>query len=235
VEKPPYPVSTKPPRKRTRRSRSLRRKPVNTPTLSFPYKLLWAVVGLFLTIGGTFLVPSATTPPWDWGFPWNWGEGNGIQTYSLGVTFQIGAVLLAGCLGGKQAGALSQIAYVLLGLFLTRFRIFTHGGGLDYLTAPTFGYILGFIPGAWICGSLAFRTKPQLESLTFSCFCGLFAIHALGITYLIGLHLFGFLDGGFLVLLQEIFQYSLRHLLGQSAVVCAVAVISFALRRIMFY
>ncbi|MBP0019593.1 MAG: biotin transporter BioY [Cyanobacteria bacterium SBLK] len=173
--------------------------------------------------------PSATT------FPWSWGGENGIQTYPLGVTCQVGAVLLAGCLGGKQAGALSQIVYVLLGLFVTRFQLFTHGGGLEYIRIPTFGYILGFIPGAWICGSLAFRTKPALESLAFSCFCGLFAIHALGITYLIGLYFFSALDGGFLALLQGIYQYSLRPLLGQSSIVCAVSVLSFALRRIMFY
>ncbi|MGK7928457.1 MAG: biotin transporter BioY [Spirulina sp.] len=223
-------MSTKPPRKRTRRSRSRRRKPSNAPTLSLPYKLLWVVVGLFLTIGGTFLVPSATTPPWAWT-----EENGGVQTYPLNVTFQVGAVLLAGCLGGKQAGALSQVAYVLLGLFWTKFRLFTHGGGLEYLTAPTFGYILGFIPGAWICGSLAFRAKPELESLAFSCFCGLFAIHAVGITYLIGLHLFGFIDAGLRVLLEGIFQYSIRRFLEQSTMVCAVSVLSFALRRIMFY
>lgn len=173
--------------------------------------------------------PSLTT------FPWTWGGDEGIQTFPLGVTFQVGAVLLAGCLGGKQAGALSQVAYILLGLFVTRFQLFTHGGGLEYITSPTFGYLLGFVPGAWICGSLAFRTKPTLEALAFSCFCGLFIIHALGITYLIGLFFFSVLDGGLISLLQGIYQYSLRPFLGQVCMICAVSVLSFALRRIMFY
>ncbi|WP_204103063.1 MULTISPECIES: biotin transporter BioY [Spirulina sp. CCY15215] len=221
-------MSTKNPRRR-KRSRPIRRKSANNPNLSLPYKLLWAVVGLFLTIGGTFMEPSTTT------LPWNWASESGVQTYALGVTFQVGAVLLVGCLGGKQSGALSQIIYILLGLFLPRFRIFTHGGGLDYIIEPTFGYLLGFIPGAWICGSLAFRTKPTLEALAFSCFCGLFTIHLLGIIYLIGLHLFGFIDEGFIALLQDILQYSLRPLFGQSTIVCGVSVLAFALRRIMFY
>ena len=70
--------------------------------------------------------------------------------FSLGVTYQIGGVLLVGCLGGKNAGALSQIAYLVMGL--TLLPVFADGGGIGYVKLSQFGYLLGFIPGAWICG-----------------------------------------------------------------------------------
>lgn len=58
-------------------------------------QLLWSMIGLMLTIAGTFLEVHVTT------FPWNWVNQE-IHTISLGVPFQIGGVLLVGCLGGKM-------------------------------------------------------------------------------------------------------------------------------------
>ena len=52
------------------------------------------------------------------------------STISLGVTYQVGAVLLVGCLGGKNAGALSQIAYLSLGLS-PWFPVFAQGGRVE--------------------------------------------------------------------------------------------------------
>lgn len=195
--------------------------------MSAPNKLLWALIGLLLTIGGTFLEAFVTNPPWDW-------SGDGIRTVSLGVTYQIGAVLLTGCLGGKSAGALSQIAYVVLGLGLN-LQVFTRGGGISYLNEPTFGYLLGFIAGAWICGFLAFRMPPRVESLTFSCICGLLTIHICGLGYLIIAHSFHWASSGSLPLMKAIMTYSIEPLPGQLAVVCAVTVLAFALRQLMFY
>jgi biotin transport system substrate-specific component len=193
--------------------------------VSAPNELLWALIGLVLTIGGTFLEAFMTNPPWDW-------SGQGVQTVSLGVTYQIGAVLLTGCLGGKSAGALAQIAYIVLGLNLP---VFTQGGGIGYLKEPTFGYLLGFIAGAWVCGFLAFRMPPRVESLAFSCFCGLLTIHLCGLSYLIFSQSFHWVAPGGMPLGQAIMKYSIYPLPGQLAVVCAVTVLAFALRRLMFY
>lgn len=52
--------------------------------------------------------------------------------------------------GGRNAAAYAQIAYVIMGLF--KLPIFYQGGSFDYIQYPSFGYILGFIPGAWLCG-----------------------------------------------------------------------------------
>lgn len=190
-------------------------------TVSAPLELIWALIGLLLTIGGTFLEASIASPSWN-------GIQEGIPIHSLGVTYQIGAVLLVGCLGGKNAGALSQIAYVALGLMWL--PVFTEGGGLDYIQQPTFGYLLGFIPGAWVCGWLAFKMTLRLESLAFSCVCGLLSVHAIGLIYLAINLLF---DAQ--TLIDGVFKYSVYPLPGQLAVVCAVTVLAFILRRLMFY
>jgi len=207
-------------------SSSLPRTKIPRSAIFGPNQLLWALIGLLLTIGGTFVEVSTANPPWHW-------AENGIQPHPLGVTCQIGAVLLVGCLGGQNSALLSQIAYVLLGLVWL--PVFSQGGGLAYLAQPTFGYLLGFIPGAWVCGWLAFRQKARLESLALSCLNGLLAIHLVGITYLIGLQLFNPSNRGIVSLLESIWKYSLAPLPGQLAIVCAVSVLAFLLRQILFY
>ncbi|PHM07515.1 biotin transporter BioY [Nostoc sp. 'Peltigera malacea cyanobiont' DB3992] len=189
-------------------------------------QLLWSMIGLLLTMGGTFLEVYGIT------FPWTWSQ-HGIQTFSLGVTFQIGAVLLVGCLGGKNAGALSQIAYLVMGL--TLLPVFADGGGIGYVKLSQFGYLLGFIPGAWICGLVAFKARPRLETLAFSCICGLSTLHLCGITYLIISYFFRWKGTENLPLMQAILRYSWFALPGQLIVVCAVTVIAYILRHLMFY
>jgi biotin transport system substrate-specific component len=175
--KPLFPVNTNRPKK-TKNPRSKTQE--KSSTVSAPNELIWALIGLLLTIFSTFIEVFFVNPPWHW-------LDRGVFSQPLGVTYQVGAVLLAGCLGGKNAGALSQIAYVILGL--TWLPIFAHGGGLGYFKEPSFGYILGFIPGAWLCGLIAFRTRVKLESLTFSALAGLLVIHLCGLVYLLGLAL----------------------------------------------
>ena len=192
-------------------------------------ELLWALIGLLLTIFGTFIEAFITNPPWDW-------ADRGIFPQSLGITCQIGAVLLTGCLGGKNAGALSQIAYVVLGLLWL--PIFGRGGGLEYIREPSFGYLMGFIPGAWLCGAIAFRYRRQLESLAYSALCGLLLIHLCGLIYLIALSYFDS-AGDLLVSLKNlpelINRYSIAPLPGQLVIICVVAVIAFVLRQLLFY
>ena len=190
------------------------------------HEIIWAIIGLFLTIGGTFLGAYIT------GFPWAWSQ-QGIATYSLGVTYQIGAVLLVGCLGGKNAGALSQIAYLAIGL--TWWRVFSQGGGLGYIKEPTFGYLLGFVPGAWVCGYLAFKRPPKLEFLALSCLLGLLCIHITGLSYSILANTFNWGREETLSLWQSFSTYSLSPLLGQLVIICAVTVVAFLLRKLMLY
>ena len=189
-------------------------------------ELIWALIGLCLTIVGTLIPAFFTNMPWYW-------SNQGVTSYPLGVSFQIGAVLLVGCLGGKNAGALSQIAYLVIGL--SGLSVFSDGGGLGYLSKPSFGYLLGFVPGAWLCGYLAFQSKARLESLAFSCFCGLITIHFFGLSYLLGLQVFNPAHRGIITFFQYVWDYSIYPFPGQMAVLCAVSLLAFCLRRIMFY
>ncbi|MGD1806166.1 biotin transporter BioY [Dapis sp. BLCC M126] len=194
--------------------------------MTITVELLWAIAGLLLTIAATFLPASFASPTWIW-------EQQEVKTFSLGVTYQVGAVLFVGCLGGKNAAVISQIAYIFLGL--TLLPVFSEGGGIGYLREPSFGYLLGFIPGAWICGNLAFQAYPKLESLAFSCFCGLLSVHGTGLAYLIISGIFGWRNTESLSLLEGIFRYSIFPLPGQLGIICAVAVMAYFLRRLLFY
>jgi biotin transport system substrate-specific component len=206
--------------------------------ISRPYILVWTIVGLFLTIGANFIPAYAIGSPVQW-------LSQGITAYPLGFKCQVGAVLLVSCLGGRTAGVLAQIAYLVLGL------IFNDGGGFEYLQKPAFGYLLAFIPGAWVCGQLAFKQtlaketssnssikpiqKPQLEHLGVSCLCGLVTIHFFGILYAVGFKLVDLQQSGNFNLLDSIVSYSVYPLFSQLLLACAATSIAFVLRRVMFY
>lgn len=204
------------------------KKPI-PPKISPINEFLWAFIGLALTILGTLIeafiaVPSLQT------------ENLPFKSHSLGITYQVAGVLLTGCLGGQNAAAYAQIAYVVLGLF--KLPVFGHGGGFDYLQQPSFGYILGFIPGAWLCGYLAFPGKRRLESLALCAILGLVVIHICGIIYLLGFSLITPLFGNNLApnyLAQTINIYSIQALPSQLLIVCAVTVVAFILRVILLY
>ena len=67
-----------------------------------------------------------------------------IPVGTISFTLQVFFTCMAGVLLGPYWGALSQIIYVALGLMGV--PIFTEGGGLMYVTVPTFGFLLGLIP-----------------------------------------------------------------------------------------
>jgi len=195
-------------------------------SISRPYILMWTIVGLFLTIGASFLPAYVTSSPWQW-------LSAGVTAYPLGFKSQVGAVLLVSCLGGRTAGVLAQVAYLLLGLLWL--KVFNDGGGIEYLQKPAFGYLFAFIPGAWVCGQLAFRRSPRLEYLGLSCLCGLVTIHFFGIIYLILFKLIDLPGLNDFKLLESIANYSIYPMISQLLLGCTAASIAFVVRRIMFY
>jgi len=197
-------------------------------------EFLWAVLGLLLTVAGTFMeaaiaIPNLLSDDGQLVLPSSWSA---IPVYSLPVSYQVAAVLLVGCMGGRQAAALSQVAYLILGL--SGFQVFSQGGGLDYWREPTFGYLLGFVPGAWVCGWLAFRSgaATRIEWLALSGLAGLAIIHSCGLLYLCALALVGQLSQPLVELIQ---QYSLWALPGQLVIVCLVALVARILRLVLLY
>ncbi len=80
------------------------------------------------------------------------------------ISLQSLFVLLAGALLGSTYGSAAVAVYIVLGLI--GLPIFTSGGGIAYVLKPSFGYILGFIPAAYITGllthkALKMQTKPE--------------------------------------------------------------------------
>lgn len=193
---------------------------------SVPYELIWALVGVLITIGSTFIKVFVLNAPWEW-------AKEGIQIHFLGMSYQVGAVLLIACLGGKKAGLLAQIAYLFIGL--TLLPVFAQGGGLNYYQQPSFGYLLGFMPGAWLCGYLAFLAKPSLERLAISCLAGLTTIHLCGIIYLILFSAVTVSNNFFSQLWQWFFQYSIAPFPGQLIIICTMTILAYLFRLILFY
>ena len=124
-------------------------------------------------------------------------------------TLQTFFVLLAGMLLGSRLGALSQMLYIVIGLI--GLPVFARGGGIGYVVQPTFGYIIGFVPAAFITGRLI-ESRLQVSRRRFvaASLAGLASVYLLGLLYLwlctnliLGkeLDLFRTLQVGFLVLL----------------------------------
>ena len=215
-------------RKRRKRKTTIgvtaRRKKDNAIKIPLLARCTWPFIGLMLTIFSTFFQVSVIALPWDW--------SNGLSTHYLGVTYQVGAVLLTGCLAGRDAAIVAQLAYLILGL--TSMSVFAQGGGLEYWREPSFGYILGFVPGAGLCGWLAFKRVRSLENLAIRAFCGLIVIHIVGIIYLVVISLFNGLSS-IKALPDLLLHYSFLSLPGQFVIVCITALVSYLLRSILFY
>jgi biotin transport system substrate-specific component len=193
---------------------------------SLPSILLWTSIGLLVTIGANFLESYGVSPPWQWG-------SKGFSVYSLGITAQIGAVFLVSCLGGRYAGVFAQIAYLVLGLI--GWQIFRDGGGWSYWAKPSFGYLIGFIPGAWLCGYFAFLGPPRIERLAVSCAIGLITIHLSGIIYLLFLQFFPIANRSGFDFFQLLMYYSIHPFPSQLLLICGVSFLSICLRKLMFY
>ncbi len=97
------------------------------------------------------------------------------------ITLQFFFTAMAGTLLGKKYGALSQAVYVLLGL--VGVPIFALGGGFSYIFQPTFGFLLGLIPAAWVIGALAKRPLTFRRS-ALAMLAGLAVLYAIGVPYM---------------------------------------------------
>jgi len=97
------------------------------------------------------------------------------------LTLQVLFVCLAGVWLGPWRGALSQGVYLVTGLI--GFPVFARGGGLHYLFEPSFGYLLGFVPAAFITGSLGYRASTYPGYL-LAIYAGMASLYALGVGYL---------------------------------------------------
>ena len=68
-------------------------------------------------------------------------------------------------------------------LGLVGLPIFAAGGGFSYVFNPTFGFLLGLIPAAWVIGRLAEKNRTPLR-LALACAAGFAVLYAIGLPYI---------------------------------------------------
>ena len=102
------------------------------------------------------------------------------------VTGQTLAVLLVGALLGSRRGALSILAYLAEGAM--GMPVFSAGGaGMLWLLGPTGGYLLGFVPAAFVTGLLAERGWDRRAGTTLAMMlAGNVTLYLVGVPYLAG-------------------------------------------------
>ena len=92
-------------------------------------------------------------------------------------TLQFLFTTLAGLLLGSKKGAISVVAYMVLGL--VGLPIFSEGGGFWYVMKPSFGYIIGFCIGTYVTGLIAERMKEKtVPRYMLANFIGLLIVYA---------------------------------------------------------
>ncbi len=97
------------------------------------------------------------------------------------ITLQILFTTLAGVLLGGRNGAVSVGIYVLLGLMGV--PVFTGGGGISYILHPTFGFLIGFIIGAYVTGKICHSGEPTMKRLFLGSLAGYIPIFLIGTLY----------------------------------------------------
>ena len=98
-------------------------------------------------------------------------------------TLQILFTTLAGIVLGSRLGAASVGIYIVLGLIGV--PIFTSGGGPGYILQPTFGYLIGFMVGAYVVGRFSETSETySVKRLLIGAIINLLIVYGFGMVYL---------------------------------------------------
>ena len=149
-----------------------------------------------------------------------------IQLYS---NWQIHGLLFTSLLCGPSIGTICALTYLIIGLFYL--PVFHGGGSVGYILTHEFGYLLGFIPAAWICGFLAKKTlKANLLNYSFYTIISLFILHIVGILYLC----LGRIIGIWIENLSDLILFNTLIPLPSQLLLCvAISLLSISLKRIL--
>ncbi|MFZ5644931.1 MAG: biotin transporter BioY [Bacillota bacterium] len=96
-------------------------------------------------------------------------------------------VLLTGMVLGARLGALSMVVYVAMGLIGVPVFEKPPFGGPAYVLQPTFGFLLGFILGAYTTGKITEKANPGVLRYLMASLVGIAFIYLLGLPYLYGI------------------------------------------------
>lgn len=135
-----------------------------------------------LIVGATFvdvnikhyIIPS--------GFSFNKVFASDDFIYSFSIIPQIPILMFVCSVLGKRLALTCTCMYILLGLCV--FPIFALGGGISYVAEYSFGYIIAYILGVYICGSFL-NKKYSFGNMILGAILGVLVIHLCGILYMI--------------------------------------------------
>jgi biotin transport system substrate-specific component len=129
------------------------------------YDLLWrlAAIGTFTAL--TALAARAT-----------------VEIGPVPLTLQTLAVFLSGMILGARDGALAQLAYVLL--IAGGMPFDARGLGPAVFAGPTWGYLIGFIPCAYVAGFIVERAGERMWQRVLAGLAGSVFVFALGFVVL---------------------------------------------------
>ncbi len=100
------------------------------------------------------------------------------------ITLQLLFCIMAGLVLKPVPAAASQLVYIALGLL--GLPIFSGGGGLGYVLKPSFGYLIGFVAGAFVCAAIIRRVKRLTwwKALLSGMACVL-CVYIIGVPYMV--------------------------------------------------
>ena len=91
-------------------------------------------------------------------------------------------VILSGAVLGAKWGGASVGLYLLMGI--VGLPVFAGGGGLAYLTGPTGGYLIGYLPASILVGLITVSKKRTVTTSLIGLFSGVIIIYLLGVPWL---------------------------------------------------
>ncbi|MBC7811866.1 MAG: biotin transporter BioY [Burkholderiales bacterium] len=94
------------------------------------------------------------------------------------ITLQVLVVLLSGMVLGRRDGALSQLAY--FALIAANVPVDAYGNGSSAIIRSTGGYLIGFIPAAYVAGLLVERAGTRLWQRWLAGIAGVAVIYLCG-------------------------------------------------------
>ncbi len=106
-----------------------------------------------------------------------------VPFYPVPMTMQSFVVLILGATFGWRLAGATVLAYLAQGA--VGLPVFATGGGLAYFTAPTGGFLVGFLFAAMAVGALAERGfDRQITTALTMFFVGTIIIYSFGLAYL---------------------------------------------------
>lgn len=105
-----------------------------------------------------------------------------LPLYTMHFTLQWFFVLMAGFLLEEKLGSISVIVYLLIGLLGV--PVFAAGGGFTYIFRPGFGFLLGFVPAAFLIGLISRKLKANsVWKMLIAAIVGELVYYAVGAVY----------------------------------------------------